>query len=334
MNKFLYGFVTALALISIVGCSSILKNNEGVFGKSSQKAAQIDANVRHVENAQAQANEDKLTRIGAWSQGGVQYSLDQIKTNVPREVTIAKEMNERVQALAGKPDFDEVKEIQAIVDDLLSQVAELRNQGEKDLAEKDKEILKLENTVKNLNFQREEEIAGAFAQANAVALKADQYKATLNQMDSWFGLGAVFYGAKKFIVSAAWILGIGGILFLILRVLATTNPIAASVFSIFEQVFSWFINAVKAIAPKATKVAGLVETRVFEDYKSTLHKIIDAIETVKDRTSAVTKAANGSGAPHVTASSVIQEIMDEAGKVMNEDDKERVAEAKKQLMWK
>lgn len=334
MNKFLYGFMSALTIMLIVGCSSILKNNEGVFGKASETHAHIDAGVRHIENAQAQSNEDKLARIGAWSKGGVTYSLDQIKTNVPREVTIAKEMNARVEALAGKPNFDEVKEIQAIVDNLLSQVAELRNQGEKDLAEKDAQILKLENRVKNLNIQREEEIAGAFANATAVALKADQYKATLNQMDNFFGLGAVFYGLKKFIISAAWILGIGGILFMILRVLASTNPIAASIFSIFDQIFSWGINAIKALAPKAAKVAGLVDNRVFEDYKSTLHKIIDAIEVVKDRNSAVVKAANGSGAPHVTAGSVIQEILDEAGKSMNEDDKSRVADAKKELMWK
>ena len=334
MNKFLYGFVAAIPLISVIGCNSLTKNNEGVFGKSSQKVAHIDANVRHVENAQAQSNEDKLSHIGAWSKGGVDYSLSQIKTNVPREVTVAKEMNARVEALAGKPDFDELKEIESIVDSLLSQVAEIRNKGEKELAEKDKEISKLEEKVKNLNYQREEEIAGAFAQANEVALKADQYKATLNQMDSFFGLGAIFYGVKKFIVSAAWILGIGSIVFLLLRAFASTNPIIGSIFSIVERMFSWIIHTVKIIAPKATAVAGLVEGKVFDGYKSTLHKIIDAIETIKDRQLAIVKAANGSGTPTVTATSVIQEILDEAGKSMNESDKDRVSEAKKELMWK
>ena len=33
MKKFLYGFVAALTVTLLVGCSSILNNNEGVFGK-------------------------------------------------------------------------------------------------------------------------------------------------------------------------------------------------------------------------------------------------------------------------------------------------------------
>ena len=48
-----------------------------------------------------QVNEDTLDIIRAWSKGGVEYSLDQIKTNVPPEVVTAKKMNERIEALAG-----------------------------------------------------------------------------------------------------------------------------------------------------------------------------------------------------------------------------------------
>lgn len=332
-NRFLYGFVAALAIVSIVGCSSVLSNNDGVFGKSSKGFAKVEANILHVENAQAQANEEALAHIGAYAKGGVEHALNKIpETNVTREVVVAKQMNERVEALAGKPDFKEVEAIKAIVDQLTSEIATVRADGDKSLAAKDKEITKLENKIKDLNIQREEGIANAMAQANANARKTDQLTATLGQMDSWFGLGAVFYGAKKFIVSMAWILGIGSIIFLLLRAFAATNPIVASIFAVFERMFSWVINTVKVIAPRSTAVAGFTETRTFNDYKSTLHKIIDAIETVKDRQAAVVKVNNGS-TPPVSAQSVVADILTEASKSMNEGDKQRIADAKKEMLW-
>jgi hypothetical protein len=146
-------------------------------------------------------------------------------------------------------------------------------------------------------------------------------------MDSWFGLGAVGYGLKRFITSAMWILGIGGLVFLLLRAFAASNPIIGSIFAIVEQMFSWVINTVRVIAPKATKVAGFTETKVSDGYKNTLSKVIDAIETVKVKQDAAVKAG-------ALANTVIDDIMAEAGHTMNQDDKDRVTEAKKALLWK
>ena len=331
-NKFLYGFISGLVIISIFGCSSIFKNNEGVFGKSSTKYTQADAEIRHTENSQAQSNEDKLAHIGAWSKGGVEYSLDQIKTNVPKEVVIAKEMNDRVEALAGKPDFKEVEAIKGIVDSLMSEVTSTKLEGQKALAVKDTEINQLEERMKQLNAQREEDIAKAMAQANVTAQKNDQLTATLGDMDKFFGLGAVFYGLKRFVISAAWGLGIGAVIYLLLRAFAASNPIVGSIFAIVERMFSWIINSVKLIAPRSTIIAGLTETSVFNGYKSTLHKIIDAIEIVKDRQSAVSSI--GVVIPTVTPSSVVGDILTEAAKSMDQADKDRVTEAKKELHWK
>ena len=78
MNKFLLGFISSLIIIGMLGCSSILHNNEGVFGKAQANHLQSDTKIRVVENQQAKANEDKLFRIGAWSSGGVGYALNQI----------------------------------------------------------------------------------------------------------------------------------------------------------------------------------------------------------------------------------------------------------------
>lgn len=320
-KKFLYSFVVSL-LILAGGCSSILKNNEGVFGKAQKKDAEIDARIHQIEGSQAQSSIDKLAHIGAWSKGGVEHSLDQIKTNVPPEVEVAKKMNERIEALAGKPDFNEVKEIENIVDKLLSQVITTKEEGEKALARKDKEIDKLETQVKQLNQQREDEIGNIMVQADLNAQKVDQYKATLNQMDNWFGLGAIFYGVKKFIVSAAWILGIGSILFLILRVLSTSNPIAGAIFSIFDQVGSWFVHTIAMIFPKALSLAGNVSTKLFNSYKSVMSKFVDAVQTAK-----LTAQSSGK-------EPVLKDVLTELEKTMDTNEKAIVNELKKSLNWK
>jgi hypothetical protein len=321
MNKFLIGFLTALVVITIVGCSSILKSNEGVFGKAQKADDALDAKIRLVENAQAQKNEERLSHIGAWSKGGVEHSLAKV-TNAPPEVVVAKEMNERVEALAGNPDFKEVQAIEVIVDNLLSKVDATKLAGEKALAVKDKEINKLQTTIKQLDSQREDEIAKAFAQADLNAQKADQYQATLNQMDKFFGLGAVFYGLKRFVVSSMWVLGIGSVLFLILRVFASSNPIAGAVFEIFSRVGSWVINIVEMVLPKAAEKAGHIAIKIADGYKSALTKVVDGIQMAKSKATAAGKPAS------------LQDALDEAEKTMTAEEKDIIEELKKALNWK
>lgn len=288
--------MAAIFLLLVTSCSSLLNNNQGVFGKASQQNDVVDTHIRQIENAQAQANEDKLSHIGAISQGGVGYSLDQIKTNVPKEVVIAKEMNERVEALAGKPDFTEVKAIQSIVGQLLSENDKVRKDGEKSLAEKDKEIKTIQNSDKELDIQRENEITSVMAAAKQNAQLADQYQTTLKDMDKFSGLGAVWYGLHKLIIRCSWILGIGSGLFFVLRILSFSNPLAASIFSIFSTFGSWVINTVEYIFPKALDTAGFVAKAAYNDAQTALNEIITGVQT-----------AEASGKP-VSPSSIITNV--------------------------
>lgn len=320
-NRFLYGFISAIVVIIAVGCSSLLDNNVGVFGKAQATNQKADTKIRVVENQQAQANEDKLAHIGAWSQGGVEHALNLITNDVPKEVVVAKEMNARVEALAGKPDFKEVELIRGIVDDLLSQVQTTRVEGEKALAQKDKEIAAIQAQDKQLITQRENEIASALLQSDANARIADQYKATLNDMDKWGGLGAVWYGLHKFVVRMAWVLGIGGVAFFILRILAASNPIAGAIFSIFDQIGSWAVNTIAVIFPKALSIAGNVTTEVYNGTKSALTSIVDSVETVKLQQTASGKPAT------------IQDLLDAAEATMTPADKAQIEKIKLQLGW-
>jgi hypothetical protein len=176
--------------------------------------------------------------------------------------------------------------------------------------------------VKDLDNQKQSEISAALKMSEANALKADQYKATLNDMDSFFGFGAIWYGVKKLIIRLSWTLLIVGVLFLVLRLAAASNPIAGAVFGIFEQVIGWFMNALKMLAPKAHQVAGFVESKVFDGYKQTLTHIIDNIQLLKAKDEGETDKYT------------LDDLMEEMAKSMDTSDKERIEGIKKDLHWK
>lgn len=333
MNKFWYGFCIGFLILLLGGCSTFQKliyKNGGLLGKSSQNIAEVKASINDTEEDIAGKNVERLKHIGAWAEGQsavlnktaetVSKVTDAQSTNLTKEVTVAKEVNERIKVLSEKPDFNEVKEILLLVDNLLTtQEAE----GRKQLAQKDKEIISLNKSIQNLNIDKEAQIDKAIALAEKDAQKADQYKATLAEMDSFFGVGAIWYGVKKLVTRVFLFLSIGGVLFLILRLLAMSNPIAGSIFSIVDTVFSWFIHLIKGLAPRAAQVAGLVEQRTFVDYKNTLKDIIDVVQLMKDR-----QTTN----PNVPVT--LDSLLTELNGVLDEDDKNRINGIKKELNWK
>jgi hypothetical protein len=321
LNAFTLGFLSAITLMVVAGCSSVFDNNNGIFGGKAQTSEhQITSQIHATETAQAQSNSDKLEHIGAFAKGGVEYSLSK-DTNPTPQVDVAKQMNERVEALAGKPNFNEVVAIQGIVDDLLSQEQKQEEAGQKLLTAKDNEIAQIQTDDQKLDQQREMEINQAIIQANANALAADKANQTLSQMDKWFGLGAVWYGVKKFVVDSAWVLGIGSVLFLILRLLASSNPIAGAIFSVFDQIGSWAVGIISTLFPKAVSLAGNVAVGAYNDVKGALTTLVDSIETVKLQSSS-------SGQP-----ASIETLLNTAELSMTPADKQLIENIKIELGW-
>ncbi len=76
------------------------------------------------------------------------------------------------------------------------------------------------------------------------------------------------------------------------------------------------------IVPKAVDIAGHVTTDAFNAYKSTLTKIVDAIQSAKTTAIAAGKEPN------------LEDVLDQVAKSMNEDEKAIVTEIKKALHWK
>ena len=119
--------------------------------------------------------------------------------------------------------------------------------------------------------------------AKEVAKEADQNKATLDTMGGMFGLNAVFWGLKKFVISALTTIVVFVVIFVILRLLATVNPAAAAAFSIFNMLGSIFVSIIKSLTPKAFELSNLVSKDKVEEVKSPLVKIVDIIQELKEK---------------------------------------------------
>lgn len=307
-------FIAILAFF-MVGCSSLLNRNEGVIGKASQAEDKAKSQIELVDTSAAKVNVQRLDKIGALS-SGVAYSLSKDTNDSPAVIT-AKTLNERVMALANKPDFKEAQQVAILVDELITNQAE----GKKMLAQKDKEIEGLEQNMKQLSDDKEKALQQYYSLADKTAAQTDQYKATLGQMDSWFGLGAVWYGVHRLFVSAFWFFVIGGIIFIILRLLAASNPIASSIFMVFEQMVSWVINTLAALAPRALSIAGHISTSIYTEAKGGLSRIVDSVETVKLQQQATGKEAT------------IQDLLNTAEASMTPADKALIEKIKVELGW-
>lgn len=318
MKTFL-SFSLSIVIVAtmLTGCG-LLHKNVGIFGKASKTQEQAKAEYQSVNEDLAKKNIERLTHIGAWAQG-VEHSLDASTNKTDPAVTTAQTINKRVEELANKPDLEELKQVYKIVENLLTnQVV-----GQKLLEKKDKEIVQLQNSINELNQDKEDAIKKYASIAEANAAKADQYSATLKQLDSGWGLAAVWYGLKKFVTHIAIGLGIFMVLFFVLRMLAASNPIAGSIFSIFEVAASWLINSLKSIFPKSVDFSKLVPTHISDGYKATLKNVMDEVLLLEHQQKTNPTVSN------ITLDQLVVNIE----KNLNDQDKVNVEEIKRELNW-
>lgn len=301
-------FLVAICFLCTAGGCETTSTKEA---KQREKIVTITSNI-------ASNNVEKISHIATYS-AGVEYSLNKIEQPQPQEVTVALELNSQIQSLSGNPDVNDLEMIKNVVDGLLS---DKKQEAERILALYKSQTQAIQDAHSKLLIQKNIEIDKYMKDAQTAAQLSDSYKTSLDKMDSWWGLGAIFYGFKKFAISISIFLLIVGVLFLILRGFASTNPIAASIFMVFEMVISWFINGLKAIFPKSVGLSSLVPKSAFDGFKSTLTKIVDIFQLMKE------KDVDGN------RKYTIDEILVEFKKEFNDDDNTRIDECKKDLHWK
>ena len=262
-----------LAIVSSLYLSSgcgLLHKNSGVLGNQSKQEQKATVKLQATEKMNQETDKQTLQLIGQYSYG-IGYSLINPSTNT---LDVVSSINNRIETLSTPPTIEQKKQMEGIVNDLTTNNVLTLNS-------KDKDIEKLQHQKEQLTKEREEALTTIQTLSQKNAGLADQYKATLNDMDSFLGLGAIWYGLKKMVTRLVWVIFGFGIFFIVLRLAASSNPIAASLFSVFESIISWGISTLRYIAPKAIHTSGLVATDIHQAYVSTLSKVVNGIETIK-----------------------------------------------------
>lgn len=306
--------VLALALSLSGGCALV----RSLRGSATHKEENARNKIVNSQNAIAANNENKIQQISNLS-FGADFALDKV-TNPEPAIVVAKEMNDRVLSLTGLPPLEEQKTMLVMINDLLSTNINLIRLGEVQLSAKDKEITALQIETKILLANKDNAINKYITLAQSASQETDYADAQLKEYTGFWGLSGVFKSSWNFIKHIAWTLAIGGVLFLILRLLSTTNPIASAIFSVFDTMFAWIINCIKVIAPKAMTVANTVSKEAYNDVADVLGKIVDNIESLKEM-----ETRNG------TADITLKEVLVELDKSMDGDQKAMVEKIKTEL---
>jgi len=210
--------------------------------------------------------------------------------------------------------------IKSMVDLLNSEIAKERERGTKLLQQKDVEILSVQKKSDDLDVNLNKKIGELATTAKKQAEAADDNKVIIDNVNKYFGLGAVFYGIKRFVTSCVVGILIFGVIFLVLRLLAATNPIAAEVFSVFNIIGAVVVNIIKGVAPKSLNFSGFSPSVELEKYKTTLSKLIDNIEEIQ------TMARDGK-------SITIDDLLQHFDKELDQSDKDLIKELKTMLRW-
>jgi len=311
--------ILILLVFLFTGCFSTIRpakqidDNQKVIAKEEKK---VDTTLVEMEK------NDKGKRIQTSGLSvGIQHSLNQV-TNAPVQVDTARKLNERVISIVGSPHIDEIKRIKATVDLLNSALVEERRKGEELLAQRDDIINKLQKEKSELNQKYDDQLWQLTDKAKEVAKEADQNKAVLDSMSGMFGLNAVFWGLKKFFISALTTIVIFVVVFVILRLLATVHPAAAAAFSIFNMLGSLIISILKALTPKAFELANFATKDKVEEFKSPLVKIVDVIQELKEKQ----KESPDRVYP-------LSELLKRFDKEMDSDEKDLIDQILKEQKW-
>lgn len=313
MKKTLVLPILLVLLLTTTSC----ENLKGVFGKSSTKENKQATKVEDVQKAQVKNDKTKMDNVAILA-SGTDYALNKV-TNKEPSVEVAQDINKRVVSLAGKPDLKAEKEMWETIDNLTSSNVQLRLKGVRELEKKDLEINRLQVESKLLNEAKDAEITKYMKLAEVTARNADTTKAALDEYKGWFGLKAVFLGMKQFFFTSMWILLGIAIVFVILRFAASANPVAASIFGIFEQVVAWIINTISVMFPKALHFAGTVSKEAYDQTSKLLKKLVDNIQSIKEIEKKTGKDIT------------LKEVLVELDKSMNDDEKDLIKKIKKEL---
>lgn len=316
IKKFIFLLIIPGFLL-LNGCGTIVSKNEtGSLTKINKKLTDITA----VEKKVHQNETNKFNLISNFSYG-IKYSLDNINTEEDYESAVysSKLLNNRILSISGYPNINDIKSMEDLVDKLKSDILTQQAKGIAELEKKDKEIMALLDNKAYLEKELEKANNKLSDTALKISSENDKNKIVINEINSYYGLGAIYYGLKRFLTTCFVTILCVIIGYVVLRILATLNPIASAIFSVIESIFSYGIRFIKLLAPNSTKISGLSATVEVNKYKNTLSKVVDSIQV----------SVQNKEECDVT----LCDIKTELSKNMNSDDKIVINEIKNELKW-
>jgi len=316
IKKFIFLLIIPGFLL-LNGCGTIVSKNEtGSLTKINKKLTDITT----IEKKVHQNETNKFNLISSFSYG-IKYSLDNINTEEDYDSAVysSKLLNNRILSISGYPNIDDIKSMEELVDKLKSDILTQQAKGIAELEKKDKEIMALLDNKTYLEKELEKANNKLSDTALKISSENDKNKIVINEINSYYGLGAVYYGLKRFLTTCFVTILCVIIGYVVLRILATLNPIASAIFSVVESVFSYGIKFIKLLAPNSTKISGLSSTIEVNKYKNTLSKVVDSIQV----------SVQNKEECDVT----LCDIKTELSKNMNSDDKIVINEIKNELKW-
>lgn len=256
-----------MLMMSLTGCSTV----RGIFGKTSVATQKSVDKIELAQNEISQNTTSNIDLIAGLS-FGTDYALNKITNPVPA-VNVAKELNNRVQSLAGMPSLDQQKEMWVLINNLISSNQSLVRLGDTQLAEKDQTITALQLEKRDLEINKDKRISDFINQATITALKTDTLSSQLASYTGFWGISAIVKGSVSLIKHLMWTLIIITVVYAILRGLADTYPPAGIIFSIFSKIGSVFIQFIEYLIPKSITELGLVSNEAYSEVTNELAKL-------------------------------------------------------------
>ena len=236
--------ISLLLIVSLLaGCS-----NTGFWGKSSNSIAKQEMKITQLDGRISDLQITKINNISQLS-FGVDKALERI-TNAPIEVVVAKTLNTRIESVAGLPPLEQQKEMLNMVANLISN----NIVGQQELKSKDRELSGLQAEETYLIKSKDTQIDKLSELSKAVALQADTTKNELDKYTGNWGINAILLGFKSLFIHLMWTIAILGVIFIVLRIAAASNPIANLCFGIFQQLAGIVIGMIEKLIPSSIAV--------------------------------------------------------------------------------
>ena len=233
--------------------------------------------------------EQRLVMVGALS-AGVDASLK--KEDIPS----ATELNNHIATIAEKPT---PKEIELVIGSLANK--EKEQELEKKLSALIMEKRKLETNQLHM-------IDSLSAKNKELERKQKETEEALDDLrGSPFTM--ILEGIKTIIKRFVWGVVGFGVVFLVLRILSVSNPLAASIFSVLERAVAWVIDCFTAFFPKM-----IAYTKTFRRREETTDLIIDAIQ-------------------ELPKNATIADLKQKLNEDLDSDHKDEIASIKRRLGW-